>query len=68
MVIDEIKIVKQKRNNTCGYATASMILNFLQGSNIDEDYLFENEPFDEKGITFLKLLEIYKKYLKGYNA
>jgi len=68
MLIEGIKIVKQKRNNTCGYATASMILNFLQGANINEDYLFENEPFDEKGITFLKLLEIYKKYLEGYEA
>jgi len=68
VIIDGIKIVKQKRNNTCGYATAGMILNYFQGSNIDEDYLFENEPFDEKGITFLKLLEIYKKYLKGYDA
>jgi len=68
MLIDGIKIVKQKRNNTCGYATAGMLLNFFQGSNIDEDYLFENEPFDEKGITFFKLLEIYKKYLEGYDA
>jgi len=68
MLIDGIKIVKQKRNNTCGYATAAMLLSYFQGSDIDEDYLFENEPFDEKGITFLKLLEIYKKYLEGYGA
>jgi len=68
MLIDGIKIVKQKRNNTCGYATAGMLLNYFQGSVIDEDYLFESGPFDEKGITFLKLLEIYKKYLKGYDA
>ncbi len=68
MFIDGIKIVKQKRNNTCGYATAGMILNYFQGSNINEDYLLENEPFDEKGITFSKLLEIYKKYLEGYDA
>jgi hypothetical protein len=27
-----------------------------------------NELFDEKGITFHKLLEIYKKYLQGYDA
>jgi len=68
MLIDGIKIVKQKRNNTCGYVTAGMILNYFQGSNIDEDYLLENEPFDEKGISFSKLLEIYKKYLEGYDA
>jgi len=68
MLIDGIKIVKQKRNNTCGYATAGMILNYFQGLTIDEDFLFEKEPFDEKGITFPKLLEIYKKYLKGYDA
>jgi ABC-type bacteriocin/lantibiotic exporter with double-glycine peptidase domain len=68
VVIDGIKIIKQKRNNTCGYAAAGMILNYFQGSNIDEDYLFENEPFDEKGITFFKLLVIYKKYLEGYDA
>jgi len=68
MLIDGIKIVKQKRNNTCGYATAGMLMDYFQGSAIDEDYLFENEPFDEKGITFSKLLEIYKKYLEGYEA
>jgi len=68
MQIDRINIVKQKRNNTCGYVTAGMILNFLRGSNIDEDYLLENYPFDEKGITFFKLLEVYKKYLDGYDA
>jgi len=53
MLIDGIKIVKQKRNNTCGYVTAVMILNYFQESNIDEDYLLENEPFDEKGIFTL---------------
>jgi len=68
MFIDGIKIEKQKRNNTCGYVTAGMILNYFQGANINEDYLLENEPFDEKGITFSKLLEIYKKYLEGYDA
>jgi len=68
MLIDGIKIVKQKRNNTCGYVTAGMILNYFQGANIDEDYLLEKEPFDQKGITFFKLLEIYKKYLEGYDA
>jgi hypothetical protein len=68
MLIGGIEVVKQKRDNTCGYVTAGMILKFLQGSKIDEDYLFENEPFDEKGITFFKLLEVYKKYLEGYNA
>jgi len=68
MVINEINLVKQKRNNTCGYATAGMLLNYFQGSNIDEDYLLEHEPLDEKGITFFKLLEIYKQYLEGYDA
>jgi len=68
MLIDGIKIAKQKQNNTCGYAAADMIMNYFQKSNIDEDYLLENEPFDEKGITFSKLLEIYKKYLEGYDA
>jgi len=68
MLIDGIKIIKQRRNNICGYVTASMLLNYFQGSNIDEYYLFENEPYDEKGITFFKLLEIYKKYLEGYDA
>jgi len=68
MLINGIEIVKQKRNNTCGYVTAGMILHYFQGLKIDEDYLLENEPFDEKGITFPKLMEVYKKYLKGYNA
>jgi predicted double-glycine peptidase len=68
MLIYYIKIVKQKRNSTCGYVTASMLLKFFQGSNIDENYLLENELFDENGITFLKLLYIYKKYPKGYDA
>jgi len=68
MLIDGIGIVEQKRNNTCGYVTAGMILKYFQDSNINEDYLLENEPFDEKGITFLKLLEIYEKYLEGYDA
>jgi|GEM_PF-1856341 len=68
MNIDGIKIVTQKRNNTCGYATAGMLLNYLEGTSIDEDFLFENELFDEKGITFIKLLEVYGKYLKGYDA
>jgi len=63
-----IKIEKQKRNNTCGYATAGMIISFLEGADINEDFLFENEPFDEKGIVFTKLLEVYKKYLKNYDA
>lgn len=68
MNIDGIKIVTQKRNNTCGYASCAMLLNYFQEQNIDEEFLLENEPFDEKGITFFKLLEIYKKYLKGYDA
>ena len=68
MNIDGIKIVTQKQNNTCGYASGAMLLNFFQKSNIDEDFLLENDPIDEKGITFFKLLDIYKKYLKGYNA
>jgi ABC-type bacteriocin/lantibiotic exporter with double-glycine peptidase domain len=68
MNIEKIKIAKQKKNNTCGYATAGMLINFLEGSGIDEDYLVENEPFDEKGITFMKLLEIYQKYLKTHDA
>ena len=68
MNIDGIKIIKQKRNNTCGYASGAMLLNYFQGLNIDEDFLLENDPFDEKGITFFKLLDIYKKHLKGYDA
>lgn len=68
MVISNFNLVKQKKNNTCGYATAGMILSFLEDQNIDEDYLEENEPFDENGITFIKLLDIYKKYLKKYKA
>ena len=53
MLIDDIEIVKQKRNNTCGYVTAGMLLNYFQSSSINEDDLLENDPFDEKGITFL---------------
>lgn len=68
MIINNFNLVKQKRGNTCGYATAGMILSFLEGQNIDEDYLVENEPFDAIGITFQKLIEVYKKYLKKYNA
>ena len=68
MLIDGITVVKQKSGNTCGYVSAGMILNFLEDSGIDEDYLLEYDPFDEKGITFVKLLDIYRKYLKGYDA
>lgn len=68
MIINNFNLVKQKRNNTCGYATAGMILSFLEGQNIDEDYLLENDPFDAIGITFVKLMEVYKKYLKKYKA
>jgi ABC-type bacteriocin/lantibiotic exporter with double-glycine peptidase domain len=66
--IEGIEIVKQKKGNTCGYATAGMLLNYLEGLAIDEDFLCENEPFDEKGIVFTKLLEIYRKYLKNHDA
>lgn len=68
MFIGNFNLIKQKRNNTCGYATASMILTFLEGQNIDEDYLTENDPFNAIGITFRKLMEVYKKYLKKYKA
>lgn len=68
MIIENYNLIKQKRNNTCGYATASMILAYLEALSIDEDYLVDNEPFDERGITFVKLMEIYKKYLKKYKA
>jgi len=68
MNIEGIKIIAQKRNNTYGYATTGMLLNYFGGSSIDEDYLLEKDPFNEKGITFMELLEIYKKYLKGYDA
>lgn len=68
MLINNFNLVKQKRSNTCVFATAGMILSFLEDQNIDEDVLFENEPFGELGITFIKLLDIYKKYLKKYKA
>jgi predicted double-glycine peptidase len=68
MLISNFNLVKQKRSNTCGYATAGMIMSFLEGQYIDEDYLLENEPFDSFGITFLKLMDVYKKYLKKYKA
>lgn len=68
VIIENFNLIKQKRNNTCGYATASMILAYLEEQSIDEDYLVDEEPFDERGITFLKLIEIYKKYLKIYKA
>lgn len=68
MLINNFKLIKQKRINTCGYATAAMIISFLDKKNIDEDFLLKNEPFDENGITFSKLAEVYKKYLTNYNA
>lgn len=68
MVIENFIVYKQKRNNTCGYTTASMIINHLENTDITEDFLYENDPFDEMGITFTKLLEVYKKYLKKYKA
>ncbi|MDP4133198.1 MAG: C39 family peptidase [Bacillota bacterium] len=68
MIISNFNLVKQKRNNTCGYATAGMIISFLEGQKIDEDYLLENEPFDALGITFIKLMDVYRKYLKKYKA
>lgn len=68
MIINNFKLVQQKRGNTCGYATAGMIMSFLEGQNIDEDNLLENEPFDAIGITFIKLMDVYRKYLKKYKA
>ncbi len=68
MVINNFRLVQQKRGNTCGYATAGMIMSFLEGQKIDEDILFENEPFNAMGITFQKLMEVYRKYLKKYKA
>lgn len=68
MIINNFHLVKQKKNNTCGYTTAGMILSFLEGQTIDEDYLLEKEPLDLTGITFLKLMDIYKKYLRRYQA
>ncbi len=68
MNIDGIEIVTQKKSNTCGYATAGMLLAYLEGLRMDEDFLCEHEPFDEKGIVFTKLLEIYCKYLKEHDA
>jgi hypothetical protein len=68
MIIKNFNLERQKRNNTCGYATAAMIINYLEGQSTDEDYLVENEPFDAIGITFTKLMEVYKKYLKRFKA
>lgn len=68
MIINNFKIVKQNMSNTCGYATAAMIMSFLEVQNIDEDYLLENELFDAMGITFSKLMDVYRKYLKKYKA
>ncbi len=68
MLISNFSLVKQKSNNTCGYATAGMILSFLEGHKTDEDFLLENEPFDAPGITFRKLMDVYCKYLKKYKA
>lgn len=68
MILNNFELLTQKRNNTCGYATASMIISFLEEGEIDEDYLFENEPFDERGITFSKLIEVYTKYLIKFKA
>lgn len=68
MRLNDFRLVKQKRANSCGYATASMIISYLNGKNISEDFLFENEPLGAEGMTFSKLLEVYKKYLIGYQA
>lgn len=68
MIISNFNLAKQKRNNTCGYTTAGMIMSFLEGQNIDEDILLESEPIDAIGITFLKVMDVYKKYLKKYKA
>lgn len=32
------------------------------------DYLVQNDPFDNKAITFPKLLGVYKKYFRNYTA
>lgn len=66
MLINDFNIRKQRY--TCGYTTVGMILAYLEGQNIDENYLLENEPTDFNEITFLKLMEVYKKYLKKYKA
>lgn len=66
MLINNFGLVQQKRNNTYGYAAATMVLSFLEGQTITEDYLLENEPLDALGITFVKLMEVYRKYLKKH--
>lgn len=45
-----------------------MILNYLEGLEISENRLMEEEPFGEKGITFVKLMEVYQNYLTRYKA
>lgn len=67
MLINNFDLVKQKRSNTCGYATAAMVINYLTGKEITEDFLVENDPIGENGITFYKLEEVYNKYLTNYN-
>ncbi|MCE5189473.1 MAG: C39 family peptidase [Eubacteriales bacterium] len=68
MILNCFHLAKQKRSNTCGYATAGMILSFLEDQCIDEDYLLANDPFDAFGITFRKLMEVYRKYLQKHSA
>lgn len=68
MQLNDFRLVKQKRANGCGYATAAMIISYLGGKETNEDSLFENEPLGAEGITFSKLLEVYKKYLTGFQA
>jgi len=66
MVIKNFNLVTQKQTNTCGYATAAMIFSYLEGSKIEEGFLLENEPFDGGGISIMKLMDVYKKYLQEY--
>lgn len=67
-MIENFGLMKQKRAISCGYATAGMILTFLEGQSIDEDFLWENDPIDATGITFRRLMEVYSKYLKQHRA
>ena len=68
MTIENFELIEQKHANTCGYASAAMIINYFEDSRINEDFLLENEPLDKTGITFSKLTDVYSKYLTKAKA
>lgn len=64
--LNNFHIQQQKKSYTCGYASLSMISDFL-GSKVEEEDLEEELPLGYFGATPSKFLKLSRKYLSNYN-